>query len=302
MDKEITNIIKAGKICSDVKKWVISNSLVIKGVPLIDIAEKIENKIIELGGKPAFPVNTSINEVAAHYTPYFDDKSIAHGLIKIDFGVHVDGWAADNAISFDLENSQENKKLIESASKALATAIEIVQNKKDKTSTFELGSVIQSSIQEDGFIPIINLSGHSIDHFDLHSGITIPNISQKSSSQQLDDGLFAIEPFVTLSSASGRVYDGKPSGIYQIKNLKNVRSPTAREILNYINEEYGTLPFCSRWLYKKFGSKAFIALKELESNGIVHQYDQLIESSKCKVAQAEHTILINEGKVIITTE
>ena len=112
MDKEITNIIKAGKICSDVKKWVISNSLVIKGVPLIDIAEKIENKIIELGGKPAFPVNTSINEVAAHYTPYFDDKSIAHGLIKIDFGVHVDGWAADNAISFDLENSQENKKLI----------------------------------------------------------------------------------------------------------------------------------------------------------------------------------------------
>ena len=302
MDQDIEKIIKAGKICSDVKKWIIENNLVKKDVLLIEIAEKIEDKIISLSGKPAFPVNTSINEIAAHYTPSFDDKSVANGLIKIDFGVHVDGWSADNAISFDLDNSQENKKLIESAINALNSSIEIIKKKKDKSTTDELGTSIQSSIHKDGFTPIINLSGHSIDHFDLHSGITIPNISQKSSSTQLDEGLFAIEPFVTLSSASGKVYDGKPSGIYQIKNLKNVRSPTAREILKYIDEEYGTLPFCSRWLYKKFGSKTFLALRELESNGIIHQYDQLIESSKCKVAQAEHTILIHDGKVIVTTD
>ena len=147
------------------------------------------------------------------------------------------------------------------------------------------------------------MSGHSIDKYELHSGITIPNVSiTEEHSEELEDGVYAIEPFVTLKSASGKIHDGKPSGIYQVKNLKNVRSPTAREILKYIDGEYSTLPFCSRWLYKKFGSKTFLALRELESNGIIHQYDQLIESSKCKVAQAEHTILIHDGKVIVTTE
>ncbi len=301
MDQYIQKIIDAGKICSEVKKWIISESIVKKGLPLIEIAEKIENKIIELGGKPAFPVNTSINEVAAHYTPSYDDETLASGLIKIDFGVHIDGWTADNAISFDLENLEENKKLIESANKSLNSALDVVKKNKEKSSTDEIGKAIQSSIEEDNFHPITNLSGHSIDHYDLHSGITIPNISDKREIE-LENGLFAIEPFVTLKSASGRVFDGKPSGIYQIKELKSVRSPAAREVLNFIDEEYGTLPFCSRWLVKKFGSKILLALRELEKSGILHQYDQLIEYSKNKVAQAEHTILIHDGKVIVTTQ
>jgi len=83
-------------------------------MPLLEIAEKIENKIIELGGKMAFPTNLSINNIAAHYTPSYDDKSLAHGLLKIDLGVHIDGWIADTAFSMDLEDSEENKKLIQS--------------------------------------------------------------------------------------------------------------------------------------------------------------------------------------------
>jgi len=104
-------ILQAGKIASEVKKYALT--IVKKNVSLLEIAEKIENKIIELGGKPAFPVNLSINEIAAHYTPTHDDKTTAKGLIKIDFGVHVNGWVADTSFSIDLENSEKNKKLIE---------------------------------------------------------------------------------------------------------------------------------------------------------------------------------------------
>ena len=88
MNKE--KILEAGKISVEVKKY--ARTFIKKDVPLLEIAEKIEAKIIELGGKMAFPTNLSINEIAAHYTPSHDDKSLAYGLLKIDLGVHVDGW------------------------------------------------------------------------------------------------------------------------------------------------------------------------------------------------------------------
>lgn len=293
MDKE--KILKAGKIASEVREYV--KTIVKKGVSVLEIAEKIESKIVELGGKPAFPVNTSINEIAAHYTPSHDDELKAHGLLKIDFGVHIDGWCSDNAMSFDLEDSEENKKLIETAKAALDKAIEIV---KDGVTTGKIGKAIQETIEGQGFSPVINLSGHEIDEYDLHAGLTIPNIDN-GNSEVIDKGLYAIEPFAT--NGSGKVRDGKPSGIYMLTGTKNPRSPIAREVLEHIVEEYATLPFCSRWIIKKFGTKAIIALRQLEEIGNLHNFAQLIEVGNGIVAQAEHSILIDgSGEVIVTTK
>ena len=291
MDKE--KIIQAGKIASQIKKEIKPEIKL--GMPLVEIAEKIESRIKELGGKPAFPVNLSINEVAAHFTPSHDSEEKAEGLLKVDFGVHVDGWTADNAFSLDLEGSEENKKLIEAAEAALEKAQEKIQT---EIKTSEIGKTIQEEVESKNLSPIMNLSGHSIDQYDLHSGITIPNINDKTNIE-LKEGLYAIEPFTT--SGNGKVHNGKPSGIYQLIEKKNTRSPTAREVLNYIAEEYNTLPFCTRWLVKKFSTKAIIALKQLEEQGIVHHYPQLIETSKAKVAQAENTVLLTDKEKIITT-
>ena len=286
-------ILQAGKIVSEVKKY--TKSIVKKNVPLLEIAEKIEAKIEELGGKNAFPVNLSINEIAAHYTPPHDDESLAHGLLKIDFGVSMDGWIADNALSIDLEDSEENKKLIEAAEKALENALRVV---KPNVLANEIGKTIQETIESHGFSPIINLSGHSMEQYELHAGITIPNIDDKKNIP-LKEGFYAIEPFAT--PGSGKVHDGKPSGIYELISERNVRSPIAREVLGFIKKEYNTLPFCSRWVIKKLGRRALFGLKQLEDNGNLHQFTQLIESSRSKVSQAEHTILIEKDKVTVTT-
>ena len=291
MDNE--KILKAGKIASQVKTYV--RSIVKKNIPLLEIAEKIESKIAELGGKPAFPVNLSINEIAAHYTPNHDDKTLASGLLKVDFGVQVDGWTADNAFSVDLENSEENKILIKASEQALKKALDIT---KLSISTDKIGSVISKTIESHGFSPIINLSGHSMEQYDLHAGITIPNIDD-GRDIKLKEGLYAIEPFAT--PGSGKVRDGRPSGIYELKNEKSPRSSLAREVLQFIKKEYDTLPFCSRWIIKSFGSKALFGLRELEAAGILHQFAQLIEVSGSKVSQAEETILIEKDNVIVTT-
>lgn len=290
-------IIKAGKIASQVREF--ARTIVKKDKPLIEIADEIESKIFKLGGKPAFPTNTSINEVAAHYTPSYNDETKAHGLIKIDFGVHVDGFISDNAFSVDLDNSEENKKLIQSTKDALDNAIKKIGINK---TTSEIGKEIQKTIENKGFQPIINLSGHEIKQYDLHAGLSIPNF-EDNSKHIITPGLYAIEPFATLSTGSGKVQDKNPSGIYILIDDRIPRTPFAREVLEYIIENYNTIPFCSRWLVKEFGTKALLALKQLEQNSNLHHFKQLVESSNSKVSQTEHTVLLTEkGEKIVTTE
>jgi len=292
MNKE--KIIQAGEISKKVKEY--AREIIKKDMPLLEIAEKIETKIFELGGKIAFPTNLSINEIAAHYTPSYNDETLAHGLLKVDIGIHIDGWISDSAFSIDLEDLEENRKIIDASKLALKN---IEKNINSDSTLSELGKIIEDSINSQGFNPIVNLSGHSMNENDLHAGISIPNINNNSHFK-IGEGLFAVEPFAT--NGSGKVNDGRPSGIYELINSKNPRSPIAREILDYIVEEYYTLPFCSRWLVKKFGTKALLGLSQLEKEGILHHFPQLIESSKGIVSQAENTFLIEKNKVIITTK
>jgi methionyl aminopeptidase len=291
--KDKQDAIKAGEISVKAKEY--AKSIIKPNTPLLEIAEKIEDKIISLGAKPAFPTNLSINEIAAHYTPSYNDETKANGLLKVDLGVEINGWIADTAFSIDLENSSENKKLIEASEMALKHAIQKVES---KSSLGEIGKAIQEAIESYKFSPIINLTGHEMNKYDLHSGLSILNIDNKST-EKLKKGVYAIEPFAT--KGDGKVYEGKPSGIYVIQDDKNIRSPEARKILNFVIEEYQTLPFCSRWLVKKFGAKSLFALKQLEENGNLHQYPHLVESSHNKVSQAEHTILIDDKEVRVTT-
>ncbi len=295
--EEIEKTKKAGEIAKQAVEY--ARSMIKAGMPLLEIAEKIEAKIIELGGKPAFPVNLSINEIAAHSTPSFDDKGIAGDLLKVDIGVSIDGYVGDTAFSVDLsgsnKTSEENKKLIKAAEKALEKAIGMIRLNVELR---EIGSIIEKAIVQDGFQPIRNLSGHRIERYDLHAGLTIPNFDN-SSAVEINEGIYAIEPFAT--NGAGAVRDGKPSGIYHLKKEGNVRDNFDRQVLKFINEEYKTLPFCSRWIHKKFGTRGILALKRIEEAGLLHHYSQLIERGNGKVAQAEHTIVLTkEGKVVAT--
>lgn len=301
-EKEIKDYIKAGEILKQVKDY--ARSIIKKEVLLKDIAEKVESKIIELNGDIAFPINLSINDIAAHYTPTLNDDSVAKGLIKVDIGVHYNGFIADSAFSIDLENNELNKKLIESAQKALENAIKIVKEKKQKTTFSEIGEEIQKTISSDGFSSVINLSGHSLEQYTIHAGQTIPN-HKNDNDNELGIGGFAIEPFST--SGIGLIYEGGPSNIYVIipsSANRPIRDPTAREIIKFIFEKKQTLPFSLREIQKNLNlseARARISLRNLEQTGIIHEYPQLIEKTHKPVAQAEHTLIITKEKVIITT-
>jgi methionyl aminopeptidase len=263
---------------------------------LVDIAEKIEGKIVELGGEVAFPVNLSIDDVAAHYTPKLKDDKKASGLLKVDIGVHVNGCICDIALSLDLSVDGKYKKLIEASENALKAAIEMAKSHKEKTTLGEMGKEIETEIKKSGFIPISNLTGHSLDNFEIHAGLSIPNYAS-SSNKELEEGAFATEPFATFSSGAGLIYEGAGGNIYHVISAGNVRDSFSREVLEWIAENKKTLPFSQRELEKKFGSRILFALANLKKAGIVQEFPQLIEKNHQPISQAETSFIIHDGKV-----
>lgn len=282
---------KAGKIAAEALE--LGKKLVQKDALLLEVAEEIEAKIIQLGAKPAFPVNLSINHIAAHYTPFpGDETKFKEGdLVKIDVGVHVNGAIGDTAATVDLG---DNKKLVEASEEALKEAIKIF---KPGTKLGEVGKAIQEKIKEHGFVPVVNLSGHSLDIYNLHAGITIPNYDSGDEKELKEGQILAIEPFAT--NGEGKIIEGKPSGIYRLEQARQIRDMNARKILKFIAEEYKTLPFAKRWLVKRFPMAGF-ALRILENERILHQYPQLPEKTKALVSQAEHTVKVAEKPLILT--
>jgi methionyl aminopeptidase len=292
-NRELNNYKQAGEIAKQVTAY--AKKLIKPDMPLLEIAQKIHKKIEELGADPAFPVNLSIDEIAAHYHPTLEDKTTAKGLLKADIGIHINGFIADTAFSLDLTTNNRHKELIEASEQALNNSLKILS--KNPT-LHQIGETIQKTIEEKGFIPIVNLSGHSLSKYQVHAGITIPNYANNNDNK-LEQGAYAIEPFAT--TGQGKVYEGPASNIYAITNKKNTRSPIARKILNYVWEKYQTLPFSLREIQEKFGPMSRLGIKELEQADILHNFPQLIEISHKPVSQAEHTFIKSDKEIIITT-
>lgn len=278
------------------KVFAYAKSLVKADAAALEIAEKVEEKIASLKAKSAFPINISCNEIAAHCSPAYNDATKIEGLVKLDIGLCLDGYICDIAYSFDLTSEQKYQKLVKASEEALKNAINVI---KAGTQLCEIGGAIQETISGFGFSPIRNLSGHELRPYLLHAGLNIPNYDNKNKTALEEGQIIAVEPFAT--SGVGLVQDSRDSGIYHLIEHKPIRDPTARKILEFIEKEYKTLPFSSRWLIKPFGQRALFSLRLLEQSGILHHYAQLVEKSKHPVSQAEHTLLVGKDKAIVLT-
>ena len=299
-DEELEKYLKAGRIACTILNEAAS--YIRPGMKLIDVAEYIENRIESLGGKPAFPVNISINNIAAHYTPTPNDTSVIPegSVVKIDVGVHVDGYIADTAIT--LTFNEEFKLLSEAAKAALEKAIEAVA---PGVRFSRVGRIVEDVIKSYGFKPIYNLSGHSIDRYTIHSGDVIPNYEDRLNLGSFRRGkVYAIEPFAT--NGRGHVKDETITTIYALKpNPKKIAKldQTTREIFEYIYEDRKTLPFALRWYTRRFSlDQLESSMKILVNTGLAIAYPVLVEVSNGIVAQFEHTIVISDkGEKVITT-
>jgi len=280
---------EAGEILAQVREETAERVDV--GVSHLEIAEFAEDRIRELGGEPAFPVNISIDEEAAHATPSVDDDTtFGEEMINLDIGVHVDGWLADTAVTVDLSGHDD---LAAASAEALDAALDVVE---PGVETGEIGAEIEEVIDGYGFNPVVNLTGHGLGHWEQHTAPNIPNREVSQGATLSTGDVVAIEPFAT--DGSGKVNEGADEEIYALEREGTIRNRQARQALEQITEEFKTLPFATRWLET---SRAEMALRRLKSQNIVHGYPVLQEEDGALVSQKEHTVVVTEDGCEVTT-
>ena len=288
----------AGKIASEARDYGVS--LIKAEASLLEVANKVESKIEDRGAGLGFPVNISLNEIAAHYSPRNNDTWVfkTGDVVKLDVGTHIDGYIADTAVTVEVGTNNYDD-MIGASSKGLEAAINLM---KPGINLREIGKKVKETITSYGYKPIDNLTGHSLERYIIHAGISVPSVPSinRNISPKVGDVL-AIEPFAT--NGAGHVISGDGSNIYICKKSRNprlIRDKNIKIITNRIKNQFKTLPFAQRWFEKLFPNHDTY-LSRLAFFGVINQYPQLIESKKGIVTQKEHTVILTkDGCEVIT--
>ncbi|KAH8099810.1 methionine aminopeptidase 2-like protein [Cristinia sonorae] len=304
-DPEVTynNIRRAAEVHRQVRKY--ARKFIRPGMSMTEIAEGIEDgtrALVEENGLESgvgFPTGVSLNHCAAHYTPNAGDTVVLQqgDVLKVDFGVHVKGRIVDSAFTMTFDPTYD--KLLEAVKAATDTGI---REAGIDVRLGEIAGAIQETMEsyevEIGgkLIPvkaIENLSGHSINPYQIHGGKSVLLVKNDDATKMEEGEYFAIETFG--STGRGRVVEqGDCSHYARIVNAPNVplRLTTAKSLLKSINKNFGTLPFCRRYLDRAGESKYLLALNHLVQQGIVQDYPPLCDARGSMTAQFEHTILL----------
>ncbi len=279
----------AGSIAAGILKT--GATMIREGVSYLEVVDSIESMVSSQGASLAFPLNVSLNEDAAHDTASPDDPRIftRGDVVKLDLGVHIDGYIADTAVTVDLGN---NELLVDASRDALEAAIRKV---RPGIAVGDLGAAIQSAIVARGYRPVSNLTGHGLGQYVQHQAPSIPNIAIPGGVRLEEGMVFAIEPFAT--TGSGRVTEKGRREIYSQISPRPVRIPAARAILEEIRDRRG-LPFSRRWIHEKRADLAFATLLRSQ---ILHVYPVLSDVPGSLVSQAEHTVVVTGDGCIVTT-
>jgi methionyl aminopeptidase len=290
-----------------VRKYI--KGIIKPGMKMIEVCEKLEDASRTLVGESglkagiAFPTGCSLNHCAAHYTPNRGDNTVLQygDVCKIDFGTHVNGRIIDSAftVSFD----PQFDPLKEAVREATNTGIKMAGI---DVRLGEIGEAIQEVMESHEVIingktyqvkPIRNLNGHSIEQYRIHGAKSVPIVKGREMNVKMEEGEFyAIETFG--STGKGFIHEDMECSHY-MRNWNSVglsssslRLPKAKQLLNTIQKNFGTLAFCRRYLDRIGEEKYLFALKHLTDTGFVDPYPPLCDITGCYTAQFEHTLVL----------
>ncbi|HEX7288127.1 MAG TPA: type I methionyl aminopeptidase [Candidatus Angelobacter sp.] len=211
---ELEKMRRSGQIVRQVLDSV--KGLVRPGVSTMDLERAAEEKIKELGAKPAFKgyydypcvLCTSVNNEIIHGIPS-EKRVLKDGdIVSIDCGVVLDGYYGDAAITVPVGGTlaPELKKLLEVTEESLKKAIQEVQLGK---TVGDVGAAVQEYVEAHGFSVVREFVGHGIGTR-LHEDPQVPNFGTRGHGTRLREGMvLAIEPMVNAGKPGARVLDDK---------------------------------------------------------------------------------------------
>jgi methionyl aminopeptidase len=296
MDEEILDKYRmAGKIAAEAREF--GKKIIKEDITLLEVATKVEDFIVKHGGRVAFPVNIAIDDIAAHFTPRHDENKLIFqrgNVVKLDVGAHIDGYIGDTAVTVEVNTTQWHD-LIKASHEALEVAIDLIRPGVDLG---KVGKAVDQTISRYGFKPINNLTGHSLEQYKLHAGLSIPNVEEHNSGEVLPGHVIAVEPFAT--NGAGVVNGYKMSNIYRFVRQRPIADADAKLLMEKIEKYRKSLPFSERWC-ARYLPKPNKALFKLVRAQICAIYPILKDKAGGMVSQAEHSVIVTEdGCEIIT--
>ena len=292
--------LQAGRIAAKARDH--GASLVREGTSLLAVAEAVEALIVKEGGQPAFPCCLSVNDVAAHFTPGIGTTRVFNDgdVVKVDVGVHVDGYVADTARTVVVGDDPGGggRRVAEAAHCALQAALPLVEVGRPIE---DLAQAIHRTLFERGVRPVTNLMGHSILRWNLHAPPNIPSHAGLAEGNLAPGQVIAVEPFAT--TGSGEIIESGPGHIYKFVRRAGVRTSTGRAALDYISRHHRTFPFSERWLVGEVGRADEVkrAVADLCRAGALMHYGALRDPHGALVGQFEHTVLVTDEGGVVTT-
>lgn len=313
-DEFLNNYRKAAEIHRQVRKYTQDSAR--PGQTLTDIAVNIEDGVRALldnaGLEPGsglvsgmgFPTGLALNNCVAHYTPNPGQKEIilqSSDVMKVDFGVHINGWIVDSAFTMSWDPTYDN--LLAAVKDATNTGI---KNAGVDVRISDISAAIQEAMEsyevEIGgktfpVKAVRGITGHNIEQYRIHGGKSIPFVRNNDQTKMEVGEVFAIETFG--STGRGHIVEGP--GVYGYGKdpfaPKRISSPlaTARSLNKMINENFGSLVFCRRYLERLGVGRYLAGMNNLASQGIVEIYQPLMDIERSYSAQFEHTILLRES-------
>ncbi|KAI9172578.1 Methionine aminopeptidase 2 [Paramyrothecium foliicola] len=300
---------QAAETHRQVRQW--AQRTIKPGQTLLEIADGIENSVRRLLGHDGiaegdakiagmgFPLGLNLDEIAAHFCPNTGNKTVLQqsNVMKIDIGVHVNGRIVDSAFTMSFDPKYDN--LLAAVKDAANTGI---REAGIDVRLGELGGYIQETMESyeceiDGktyaIKPIRNIAGHNILPYSIHGTKSVPSIKTDDTTKMEEGDVFAIEPFG--STGNGRVYDQGEVSHYALRGdapAADLRLASAKSVLSSIKKNFGTLPFCRRYLERVGQEKYLLGLNTLVKSGIVEDYPPLVDKKGSYTAQFEHTILL----------
>ncbi|KAK6509943.1 Methionine aminopeptidase 2 [Arthrobotrys musiformis] len=298
---------KGAEIHRQVRQY--AKKMIKPGMTLTEIANNIEDSVRALSGHDGltegdgliagmgFPTGLSINNCAAHYTPNAGNKMIVgeRDVMKVDFGVHVNGRIVDSAFTVAFDPTYDN--LLAAVKDATDTG---VREAGIDVRVCDIGSAIQEVMEsyevEIGGVTypvkaIRNLNGHSINPYQIHGGKSVPIVKGGDQTKMEEGEVFAIETFG--STGRGLVHDDLEVSHYAKRSDIDtstipLRLPSAKSLLSVINKNFGTLPFCRRYLDRLGQERYLLGLNNLVTSGVVEAYPPLCDIKGSYTAQYEH--------------
>mmetsp|Transcript_32225 Transcript_32225/g.73692 ORF Transcript_32225/g.73692 Transcript_32225/m.73692 type:complete len:500 (-) Transcript_32225:70-1569(-) len=296
---------RAAECHRQVRRYV--QSYMRPGLTMIDICQRLERKTHELIAANGltldcgwgFPTGCSLNWVAAHYTPNYGDNTVLQhdDVCKLDFGVQVGGRIVDCA--FTVAFNPKYDSIIAASKEGTNTG---VREAGIDARFSEIGAAIQETIESHELelngkvLPVKavrNLNGHSIAPYQIHGGKSVPITKNNESTIMEENEFYAIETFA--SSGKGYVVEDLECSHYmKIFDAPHMplRVKSSKALLHAIEQNFGTLAFCRRWLDDAGQTRHLMALKNLVDNDLVQPYPPLCDQKGSYVTQMEHTILL----------